>query len=384
MLKRLLHLMWLTCAILFTAELIAYGIGSWLQRKELIHVEQAPTEKRWVKDYADYLEKRDVLLGWPYPFQKGGNFFDTTGARHLPAFDNPQQFANCISLYGDSYMMSSDVGHEAAWANKLAEKTKCRVANFGVGGYGLDQAYLRLQQNTTDNSKLVILGHSSIDIMRNITRLMDLCGTGQAFAFKPRFILDAKHQLQFIEMPKLSEQEYYHALGIKRPVLNLEYETFQLDGLAGITRFHFPYIYTLFKSFGDFRLRAKLAGQPPYFEFYQPQHPAQSLELATALLQAFYQGVQQRQQQPVIVFFANDYDVKFYHKQQQWSYQNLLNALDKLQIPYLNFGPTLLERIGQQPVEQFFRNGHYNEQTNQWVADFIYANIKTKLVESAK
>jgi hypothetical protein len=378
--KRLLYRIWLLCVVLFIAELITYAIGSWLQQKELIHVEQKPTEKRWVKNYADYLDKRDALLGWPYPFQKGGDFFDTSGARHLPAFDNPQEFANCISLYGDSYTMSSDVAHKDAWANQLAKIVNCRVANFGVGGYGIDQAYLRYQQQPTDHANLVILGHSSIDIIRNITRLEDLYSTGQTFAFKPRFILDTAQQLQLIKIPKLSEQEYYQVLGIKHPILKLEHEVFQLDGLAGITRFHFPYLYTLFKSFHDFRLRAKLARQPPYFEFYQPRHPTQSLELATALLQAFYQATQQRQQQALIVFFANDYDLKFYQRTQQWSYQNLLNALDKLQIPYLNFGPTLLAHVGQQPVDRFFKKGHYNKQVNQWVADFIAAEIKHKRI----
>jgi len=380
MLKRFLQRILFICALLFTFELIAYGVGSWLQQKLLIHIEQAPTEKILVKNYADYLEKRDPLLGWPYPFQLGGNFFDSSGARHLPAFDNPEQFSNCLSLYGDSYVMGSDVTHEQTWANKLAEKLGCRVANFGVGGYGIDQAYLRFERNSADQAKWVVLGHSSIDIIRNINRLEDLFSTGQAFAFKPRFILDANHRLQLVEMPKLSEEEYFHALGLKQPVLKLEHEIFQFDGLAGITRFNFPYLYTLFKSFGDFRLRARWARRASYFEFYQPQHPSQSLELATALLQTFYQTAQQRQQQPVIVFFANDSDMKVYRKTQQWTYQNLLNALDKLQIPYLNFGTTLVERIGQQSSDDFFKNGHYNEQVNQWVADFMYAKLKDKVI----
>jgi len=384
MLKRLLQRILFVCAILFFFFLIAYGVGSWLQHKLLIHSEQMPTEKVLVKNYADYLEKRDPLLGWPYLSQPGGTFFDSTGARHLPAFDNPQQFSPCLSLYGDSYVMGSDVTHEHAWANKLAEKLGCRVTNFGVGGYGIDQAYLRFERNHADPANLVILGHSSIDIIRNVNRLEDLLATGQAFAFKPRFILDAKNQLQLIEMPKLSEEEYYHALGLKQPLLQLEHENFQFDGLAGISRFHFPYIYTLFKSFGDFRFRAKRAGQSPYFEFYQPQHPTQSLELATALFQIFYQTALQRHQQPIIVFFANDSDMKFYRKTQQWTYQNLLNALDKLQIPYLNFGTILVERIGQQASDDFFKNGHYNEQANQWVAEFIYAKIKDKVVLPAK
>lgn len=384
MLKRLLQRILYFCAILFIFELIAYGIGSWLQHKELIHVEQVATDKRWVKDYQDYLEKRDPLLGWFYPFQLGGDFFDNSGARHLPAFDNPQQFQNCVSLYGDSYVMGSDVDHPHAWANKLAEKLNCRVGNFGVGGYGIDQAYLRFERHSSEQPKLVILGHSSVDIIRNITRLEDLYGTGQAFAFKPRFVLDAQKQLQLIPLPKLTEEEYLRVLGLKQPFLELEHENFQLGGVIGMTRFHFPYLYTLFQSLQDFRFRAKFAGQPPYFEFYQPNHPTQSLELEIALLQAFVQMAQQRQLPVMLVFFPNDYDVKFYRKTQQWSYQNVLNALDKLQIPYLNFGVTLMTHIGDQTVDKIFKNGHYNEQANQWVADFIAEKIKDKVINGAK
>jgi hypothetical protein len=62
----------------------------------------------------------------------------------------------------------------------------------------------------------------------------------------------------------------------------------------------------------------------------------------------------------------------------------VLNALDKLQIPYLNFGVTLMTHIGDQTVDKIFKNGHYNEQANQWVADFIAEKIKDKVINGAK
>ena len=124
-------------------ECLAYFAGLMLQKKSLIYQEPVSVSKHLVKNYDDYLSKRDELLGWPYPVQFGGNFFDSTGARRLPAFEDHQNSPSCLSLYGDSYTMSSDVDHVQAWGNALSELLGCRVANFGVGGYGVDQAYLR-------------------------------------------------------------------------------------------------------------------------------------------------------------------------------------------------------------------------------------------------
>ena len=82
---------------------------------------------------------------------------DETGSRIIPAYPDPNRFPACVSLYGDSVTWAAEVDNEHAWSNVLSLLLGCRVANYGGGGYGADQAYLRFKLNSRDKSKVVII-----------------------------------------------------------------------------------------------------------------------------------------------------------------------------------------------------------------------------------
>ena len=68
-----------------------------------------------------------------------------------------------ISFYGDSYIMCRDVQDNETIPWYLGEIRKTRVANYGVGNYGLDQALLRLKRDYQyERSEIVILAAVSI------------------------------------------------------------------------------------------------------------------------------------------------------------------------------------------------------------------------------
>ena len=79
----------------------------------------------------------------------------STGARFSPAYPEPGN--ECVTLYGDSFTYGVGVREEYAWGNTLAERLRCRVGNFGVGGYGTDQALLRFMHNPNDPSSVAVL-----------------------------------------------------------------------------------------------------------------------------------------------------------------------------------------------------------------------------------
>jgi hypothetical protein len=56
-----------------------------------------------------------------------------------------------------------------------------------------------------------------------------------------------------------------------------------------------------------------------------------------------------------------------------------MKELDINNIFYLNFGQYLLEYLDQRDIVEVFQSvwgGHYNEEGNQVVANFVYAHIK--------
>ena len=90
------------------------------------------------------LEGATVIVnaaGWPTIDALKTEHYDALCSRPSPAFPKPGN--ECITLYGDSFTYGEEVDHEDAWSNRLAERIGCHVGNYGVGGYGSDQALLR-------------------------------------------------------------------------------------------------------------------------------------------------------------------------------------------------------------------------------------------------
>ncbi len=58
----------------------------------------------------------------------------------------------CVYAYGDSFVYGDEVSDKETWAVILEEQLGCPVANYGVGAYGTDQAYLRLARELPDRS----------------------------------------------------------------------------------------------------------------------------------------------------------------------------------------------------------------------------------------
>src|SRR5262249_3211066 len=97
---------------------------------------------RVTQNYDEYLKKRDINLGWVWPPPPpSGQNTAADGARHDPVF--PFDARPCLSLFGDSFTWSDGVADNDAWGSILSTNLKCRAANFGVNGYGTDQAFLR-------------------------------------------------------------------------------------------------------------------------------------------------------------------------------------------------------------------------------------------------
>ena len=108
-----------------------------------------------------------------------------------------------MSTYGDSFVFGNDVEDEHAWPNVLAETLGCRVSNFGVWGYGVDQAVLRFEKNVEDRADLVMLGFYLPDMDRSMTRWHHLISptVESKLSFKPRFLLQENGDLRLEPLP---------------------------------------------------------------------------------------------------------------------------------------------------------------------------------------
>jgi hypothetical protein len=324
-----------------------------------------------VDGYTQYLEKRDPVMGWPIPASFGIRDRDLSGSRIVPAFPDHRQKA-CITLYGDSYTWAKEVADADAWGNQLAKMLNCRVANLGVGAYGTDQAYLRFKNRHRGRSKIVILGHLSENIVRNVIQFFNLLYGGDDYGFKPRFVLDQSGALELIPLPALTVAEF--GLMVKKPQRFLKYDYLSTGGLSGAYPAKFPYTLTALKAYNHLRVRAKLARKPFWADFYQAHHPSKALSITAGIIKAFHKDVLAQNGVPVIVVFPMLADIIVYKKTGTWVYRPLLDDLRKAGIEALNMGTVFVNHLGtKNPCDLFTNceNGHYNEKGNLVVAEAV-------------
>lgn len=168
------------------AEIASYGVLTLTpQLKPYLYTPPNVTRAA----YEDYLDKRHPVLGWPgeaWLAEKA----DKRGARLSPANARFGDVASCVEVYGDSFAFGDEASDEDAWANVLAERLGCRVDNYGVGGYGVAQALLRLKGNldTRPAAETIILTLYPDNLVRNVNQWRYLL-TRNPLTFKPAYYL---------------------------------------------------------------------------------------------------------------------------------------------------------------------------------------------------
>src|SRR5258705_4276285 len=147
-----------------------------------------------------------------------------------------------ISAYGDSFTFGDSVNNDQTWPSYLSELTGTTVDNWGVGGYGTDQALLRLKANLpTYRTNVVVLSVLS----ENINRLMSayrpfigpaqrslrlgfkpmLVDKGGALAWRPNPLVYRTGTLQDFERAyeAARQSDYWYALNQQKVVVGFPY-----------------------------------------------------------------------------------------------------------------------------------------------------------------
>ncbi len=374
--KHLLFASSLFVAVWLVLESVCHLTGFYLQSRWAMY--QVPKVHDKTIAFGEYLERREPILGWPYPDQLDSFRYQKDGSRPCPAC-RELTGSNCLELYGDSFTQSPQADTQT-WGNLLAQTLGCKVGNYGVGGYGTDQAFLRYRERPQSPAETVILAHYSENIIRNLTRNRDFLTSSRWYALKPRFILDEYGQLKLLPIPFLTEDEYQDWLQGSKNV-HLDHENFAPGGPEGATLLRFPYSRAVLKNLADFRMRARMHRQPEYAAFYQPQHPAQGLEITAQIMEAFTQNALDRQQKPVLLLLPSLADLQNYRRQGWWYYQNLKNRLEKShlakKVQILDFGPVLAQYLeGRALAPAFDETLHYQPEIDALLADFISLHLQ--------
>lgn len=120
---------------------------------------------------------------------------------------NPPQGTLRIALFGDSFTWGAEVPDDGTWAYFLQSGLNkagldAKVLNFGVSGYGMDQAFLRWKLNGAGFSPdIVIFGFQAENGKRNLNLYRPFYAPAKNGIFsKPRFVIEPD-QLELVNSP---------------------------------------------------------------------------------------------------------------------------------------------------------------------------------------
>jgi len=124
----------------------------------------------------------------------------------------PQPGTTRIALFGDSFTHGDDVPYTETWGAVLEREAKgagpVEVVNFGVPGYGMDQALLRWRKLGRHYApQVVVFGLQPENAERNLNLIRPIYwpGTGLPFS-KPRFVLESG-ALSVVNIPAVPPEQ---------------------------------------------------------------------------------------------------------------------------------------------------------------------------------
>jgi len=326
-----------------------------------------PPVARALADYDRHMRWRHPQLGWPAK-TPGGSVRDRSGSRWVPAYPEPGDA--CVALYGDSFTFGDELDDEHAWGNVLARALRCRVANYGVNGYGIDQAYLSFLLHEEDEAPTVVLTIYPQNVMRSVNQLRALLtGDGSHLSFKPRFVVADDGRLTLA--PVLAPRKREIPALLANPARFLPHEYFLPGSTAGPVPYGFPYLVALARLLRNDLVRAGVmtivTGRPAWAAFYEPGHPSRSFEVTTAIVEQFQETATGRQKRLVVFMLPTPSSMRYVERAGTSGYDGFLAHLQARGIDVVDLGPAFRTALAGRPFTEITtvhttRGGHLNEE----------------------
>jgi len=348
--------------ILFLIEFFSYLAIKTLSDKAIFY-----NQSQVNQSYDNYIKVRDSLLGWK------NNNSDNYGARIDKS--NFSKYKTCIDMYGDSFTYGLEVEDIDAWPSKLSEKLRCRVRNYGVVGYGTDQAYLKYQYQHREHSNIVVLNHLSEDILRNINQFQNLLYPNSQFGLKPRFII-INNKLTLIKTINLTKLEFKEFLS--SPKKFLKYEYFIPSGDSGVQIASFPYSASLVKALKHYHVRAFLNNKSRTEEFYEQNHKSQSLQITEKIMKEFERSAREKGLIPIVTIIPTCRDFEHKNIHGDFPYKNLSKELNKHSSFFIDFGLEIIQYKSNYKDLYVNCSSHMNKIGNQVLSEIFKIKIKEK------
>lgn len=330
--------------------------------------------KRIIKDESSYF-KYSPSLGWTI---KGNGETDlyksnSSGLRAYKEYNlKPSPDRLRIATFGDSFTHGDEIGNSDTWQSKLEHlDNKLEVMNFGVPGYGLDQAYLRyLEDGVQYQPDIVFIGYMTDDIYRNVNTFRLYKSRNTEFPFtKPRFIIE-NDNLTIISNPISTLEDYNHLLNGSRKIMDeIGANDYYYGHHYKSNTFDFSPTFRLIVLVMQHIFEDRSNDSDTFFD-----ESSEAFEVTARIFDSFHADVINVGSVPVIVVFPSYEDIERYQKNKTLKYMRLRSYLDSRGYETVD----LIEAFKGVGVEYELNDlfvpslGHYTPYANEIVANYLY------------
>ena len=275
-----------------------------------------------------------------------------------------------ISTFGDSFTHGDGVGNKDTWQEVMMSTDRSlEVLNFGVGGFGLDQAFLRYQQDgAMYHSQIVLIGFLSENIYRSVNVFRPFYASGTTLPLaKPRFIFE-DGRLVLLRNPMRDLSQYRDLLTSPERILpklgahDYYFRTRYKEG-------HFDFLPSVrLLQVSTYHLVEHRTGieKNGYYDT-----DSEAFKITAAIFDQFVDTVSRTGAVPIIVVMPSGGDVVRYRKDGTKLYTPLLEYFRVRDYRYVDMLDGFEKYGGSMTVDELVPN-HYSPSGNGLVAKFIW------------
>ncbi len=320
------------------------------------------------------------VLGWDFP--PNVSYTDARGVsyRHGPLGERITctSFPTVrIATYGDSFTYCSDVGDCETWQTYLGHALGANVINFGVPGYGTDQAFLKYEINSAGmKTPIVTLGILPDDINRMVNIFRTFYSPDDRVALtKPRYIV-GKNGVRLVPNPivrqadivklrdrrfvaELGTLDYWYARDMERPSVSFPY-------LLSLLRLRKTIAANLLHGLG-FSAKAVIGRHYPDNLFEE----AVPLALMNHVVDRFVETARARGSEPVIVLMAHSSLIREFERYGIHRMQGLIEHLRENRYAFVDLIAAMARmKPSEKTLDAWFRE-HATPEGNRVIAKIL-------------
>lgn len=319
------------------------------------------------RDTADRYIGRDQDLGWSIRPNGRDGLYESNAAGMRGRFGEevppvPPPGVTRVAIYGDSFTHGDQVAYPDTWAAQwMGRRANLEVLNFGVPGFGVDQALLRFERDGLRfGAQVHLLCIWPEDIIRNLNVIrFYMTPHGNLGPPKPRFVIDGAG-LRLINAPVMDDRQYADSVTGRSISPTMVHDRLYSESDVADRWYHVLYSTRVVGGLWRAQERQKEREQ----QYFSPDSEAN--QLAVRIAARFKERAEAVGAKPYVVFIpaANYLDR---HASGGWP---LVDLLRRNGIDVIDLGPPIADAVRAEGVDRIYQ-GHTTRLGNQRIAEAL-------------